>query len=157
MSRRLLVVVLLQVLIIALAVAPRLSARLTGDEYPVLVRPIDPIDPFRGAYVDLDYDIDGETRAGRVWVPLRRDGEHYRGGTPQVDRPEGPALRCHSEGYGARCGIESYFASQAAARRLERELADTGAVATIRIDGAGRAAIVDLQGLRSSPRARSSE
>ncbi len=30
------------------AVAPQLSARLTGQEYLLRVVPIDPIDPFRG-------------------------------------------------------------------------------------------------------------
>ena len=48
-------VALVQLALVGVAVAPRLSARLTGDEYRLRVAPVDPIDPFRGAYVDLDY------------------------------------------------------------------------------------------------------
>ena len=44
-----------QLALVGLAVAPQLSARLTGDTYLVRVAPVDPIDPFRGAYVALDY------------------------------------------------------------------------------------------------------
>ena len=40
---------------------PPLSARLTGEEVALRVEPIDPIDPFRGAYVDLGYpDLPGQ-------------------------------------------------------------------------------------------------
>src|SRR4029078_7535393 len=53
------VVALVQLVLLAVAVAPRVSPRLTGDEYLLRVAPVDPIDPFRGAYVDLDYpDLD---------------------------------------------------------------------------------------------------
>ena len=46
--------------------------------------------------------------------------------------------------YLLRCGIESLFASQADARRLEQELAD-GAVATVRIDERGNAALMGIE------------
>ena len=60
-------VALVQLALVGVAVAPRLSARLTGDEYRLRVQPVDPIDPFRGAYVDLDYpDLGrGARREGR--------------------------------------------------------------------------------------------
>ena len=49
------VVAVLQLVIVGLAVAPRLSAYARGEDYLLRVAPIDPVDPFRGAYVDLTY------------------------------------------------------------------------------------------------------
>jgi len=138
---------LVQVALIAAVAAPRLWPRLTGEEYRLAVAPVDPIDPFRGAYVALR--VRGvpafTSRSGTVYIELRRqrDGT-YRGSGTRVSRPSGgPFLRCHADGE-VRCGIESFFASQSEARRIERELAD-GATARVRIDGAGRAALVDLE------------
>lgn len=48
-------VVLTSLALLAVAVWPQLSARFTGDEVVLRVQPVDPIDPFRGAYVDLGY------------------------------------------------------------------------------------------------------
>jgi uncharacterized membrane-anchored protein len=141
----------LQLLLVGVAVAPSLSARLLGEEYRLAVAPVDPIDPFRGAYVTLDYpglaealpDEGGLT--GTVFVPLERVGDLWEGGRAQTERPAGgPYLRCASEGWRVRCGIESVFASQARARELERELVH-GAVARIRVDGRGNAAVVAIE------------
>jgi uncharacterized membrane-anchored protein len=49
------VVAVSQLALVAVAVAPQLSARLAGDTYLVRVALVDPVDPFRGAYVALDY------------------------------------------------------------------------------------------------------
>ena len=49
------VIAVSQLVLVGLGVAPQLSARLAGDTYLVRVAPVDPIDPFRGAYVALDY------------------------------------------------------------------------------------------------------
>ena len=73
-------VALVQLALVGVAVAPRLSARLTGDEYRLRVAPVDPIDPFRGAYVDLDYpdlNLDDEVAGddGTVYITLEEDGE----------------------------------------------------------------------------------
>ena len=47
------VVALVQLALVGVAVAPRLSARLTGDEYLLRVAPVDPIDPSpRSACID---------------------------------------------------------------------------------------------------------
>jgi len=132
-----------QFVLIAVVSAPRLSPRLTGDEYRIAVAPIDPIDPFRGAYVELDYGIlsgFSPERGREVWVPIR-DG---RLGGPTRPRPEGPALRCRYGDRGTECGIESFFASQDEAKRLERVLGG-GAIARIKVDGAGRAAIIGIE------------
>jgi uncharacterized membrane-anchored protein len=133
---------------------PQLSARVAGDEYRLAVEPVDPIDPFRGAYVVLGYPDLPQRQPSRnlpvpdartVYVPLeQQDGTGlWQGGAPVRARPaEGPYLRCQQE-WELRCGIESLFASQDDARRLEQDLAD-GAVATVRIDDRGNAALMGI-------------
>ena len=44
-----------QLALVGVAVAPQLSARVARRHLPRRVAPLDPIDPFRGAYVALDY------------------------------------------------------------------------------------------------------
>ena len=140
--------------LVPLAVWPQLSARLTGETYDLAVAPVDPIDPFRGAYVTLDYpglerarpaEWSGDTAT--VFVPLRRsaDAAVWTGGRAVREAPaSGPYLRCDAGQGRLRCGIESLFASQDDARRLERDLAD-GAVARVEVDGRGNAAVVGLR------------
>ena len=48
-------VVLAQLALVGVAVWAPLSARLTGETVVLRVEPVDPIDPFRGAYVQLAY------------------------------------------------------------------------------------------------------
>jgi len=153
---RIALVALLQLALVPLAVLPQLSARLTGDTYLMRVAPVDPIDPFRGAYVDLSYpDLrtrdmsnppsleDGES--GAVYATLVEEDGYWVLDEYTRPRPEqGPYLACDDRDWAIRCGIESWFASQADATRLEDAVAD-GAVATIRIDSRGNAAIIDLQ------------
>lgn len=138
----------IQAMLLVTAVAPRLSARLFGDIYLVRVAPIDPIDPFRGAYVRLGYpDISpAEFRSdvsGTVFVPLVRDGDLWRGDGLLKRRPgDGPYLTCDYDGQ-LRCGIESLFAAQDDARALERDLAD-GAVARLKVDDRGHAIVLGI-------------
>lgn len=167
-SRRivwLLAALLLQVGLVGVAVAPQLSARVAGDEYRLLVGPVDPIDPFRGAYVDLGYpglplpsqvsidpDVSPQTPHGRVYVPLVRDdsvpGGGWKGASIVGERPaSGPSLQCENQGWRLRCGIESWFVPQDRALQIEQAMRGKGAVAVVRIDSGGRAAIVDLQPL----------
>ena len=56
----------------------------------------------------------------------------------------GPAWR-RDDGGDVRCGIDSFFTPGDEPKRLERGLARRGAIARIEIDGAGRAALVDLE------------
>ena len=139
--------------LVPLAVWPQLSARLTGEAYDLAVAPVDPIDPFRGAYVTLDYpglerarptEWSGGTTT--VFVPLRRTPDGLWTGDAAVrEAPaSGPYLRCLSGQQRLRCGIESLFASQDGARALEQDLAD-GAVARVRVDRHGNAAVVGLR------------
>ena len=161
MKKRLAIVVIVQLALVGVGVAPQLSARAAGEEYRMRVAPVDPIDPFRGAYVTLAYpDLshddswsaegglgaldDGER--GPVYVSLSEDGGLMRASEFSRSRPEtGPYLACDDRNWQIRCGIESWFASQAEARRIGRELAEDGGIAVVRIDPRGNAAVVDLE------------
>ena len=73
-----------------------------------------------------------------------RDGGVWRG---EAGRPPGPTtapyLACDSDGWQIRCGIESWFPDQDDAQVGER-LGRDGAVATLRVDDHGNAALVGL-------------
>jgi uncharacterized membrane-anchored protein len=144
--------VVVQLALVAVAVSGQLSARLTGDEYSFRVEPVDPIDPFRGAYVALDYpdlvpnneNLPGDR--GDVFLPLTEDGEVWAAGTPTRTRPDdGPYLACTDRDYEIRCGIDSWFLPQDDARELEGAIRDGDVVARVRIDGRGNAALVAVE------------
>ncbi len=156
---RVVLVVLLQLGLLTAAVSGQLSARLTGTEYLVRVAPVDPIDPFRGAYVSLVYpDLGVPFRSGVggqdpgaaprntsvVYVPLVRDGEVWRGSTPIAAQPDGPALRCHNDNDSLSCGIDSYFLPQDRALAVERAISSGTVLARLRVDGAGHATVIAL-------------
>lgn len=157
MKRTVALVAVAQLALVAVGVAPQLSARLTGAEYRLLVAPVDPIDPFRGSYVTLAYPglrapadsqppsmDDGER--GDVYVTLVRDGDLWESAEFTRTRPEdGPYLACDDRDWAIRCGIESWFLPQDEAAALEDALADDGAIATIKVDSRGHAAIVGLE------------
>ncbi len=149
---RLAVVALVSLLMVATAVAGRVSARLTGTEYVVRVAPVDPVDPFRGAYVALGYPdltavvgTEPSWSAGRaVYLPLLTGPDGVTTfGAPVTGAPSGPYLRCR-DGWPLRCGIESWFVPQARAAAAQEALGDSTARARIRVDGRGNAAIVGL-------------
>jgi uncharacterized membrane-anchored protein len=150
-----------QLALVGVAVAPQLSARVTGDTYLMTVAPLDPIDPFRGAYVSLDYpDLrhdasqsfgtpglgaleDGEE--GDVYITLVQRGDVWAADEWSRDRPEdGPYLACDDRSWQIRCGIESFFLPEDEAAETEALLSE-GAVAEVRIDGRGNAAVVGVR------------
>ncbi len=145
------VVALVQLALVGVAVAPRLSARLTGDEYLLRVAPVDPIDPFRGAYVDLDYpdlDLDRETPGdeGTVYVTLEQDGDVWVASGYTRERPSGPPyLTCNDRDWRLRCGIESLFLPQDEAASMQADLGDGSMVAVVKVDGRGNAALVRVE------------
>lgn len=121
----------LQLVLVGLAVWPQLSARTTGEEVRLRVEPVDPIDPFRGAYVTLSYpdlrredSVDPDTGRGMgpmddgepggdVFVTLSRQGDTWVASEWSRTRPEsGRFLRCHDRDWQIRCGIESFFLPQ---------------------------------------------
>ena len=148
---------ILQLGILVVAVAGPLSARLTGREYLLRVSLVDPVDPFRGAYVALSYpdlaptapgnpgDAVEPRPAGTVYLPLVADGDAWKGTGLVRTAPSGPYLRCQDDGWLLRCGIESWFLPQGKAAAAERALTDGKAVAVVRIDGHGNAALVGLR------------
>jgi uncharacterized membrane-anchored protein len=148
------VVALVQLALVGVAVAPRLSARLTGDEYRLRVVPVDPIDPFRGAYVDLDYPdlhldderadaVDGE---GTLYVTLVEDGGLWKAGEYTRERPSAtPYLACDDRDWRIRCGIESLFLPQDEAAAMQDDLADGSMVAVVKVDGRGHAALIGVE------------
>lgn len=143
-----------QLALVGLAVAPQLSSRLTGEDHLMEVRPVDPIDPFRGAYVTLSYpglrDADRAVRraggGGDVYVTLvERDGRWVGEGWTREQPAAPPYLTCDDRSWELRCGIESYFVPQDRAAELEDQLAD-GGVATVRVDSRGNASVVAVSG-----------
>lgn len=155
------VVAVAQLALVGVGVAPQLSARLTGDPYLMTVVPLDPIDPFRGAYVALGYpDLrhddsqsfgepglgaleDGEQ--GDVYLTLVQQGDVWVAGEWSRDRPEdGPYLACDDRSWQIRCGIESFFLPEDEAAATE-DLLREGAIAEVRVDGRGNAAVVDVR------------
>ena len=154
-------VVLAQLALVGVAVWAPLSARLTGDEVVLRVEPVDPIDPFRGAYVDLAYpdlpqhSFDGELTEeqrqavadarGAAYVPLTRQGEVWVGGPVQRTAPaEGLYLTCDDSSWRLECGIESWFLPQDEAAGLQDSLRGGMAVATVKVDAAGHAALIGV-------------
>ncbi|MEO3808885.1 GDYXXLXY domain-containing protein [Sphaerisporangium sp. B11E5] len=142
--------IVLQLALLAVAVWPQLSARLTGTRYRLAVGPVDPIDPFRGAYAALDYPglpVARNLRPGRVFVPLTRDGTVWKGTGIVTSRPAAPPyLACETRGEGPlSCGIDSLFMPEDAARRVQDELRAGTAAAVVRVDDEGNAAVLDIE------------
>lgn len=142
-----------QLVLVGVAVAPQLSARTTGETYEFAVAPVDPMDPFRGAYVDLDYpDLHPPDSWSQpsydqdVFVVLEQSDGLMKATDWTTDRPDsGTYLTCATAGWPFSCGIESWFADSAEARRLEEAMRDTGAIAEVKIDSRGNAAIMGLR------------
>ena len=156
--------------LVGVAVWGPLSARLTGEEVTLRVAPVDPIDPFRGAYVDLTYpDLPGavpgpdesfseeeikeneeeaqrlEEERGTAYVPLTRQGDVWVGGPVQRTAPaDGLYLRCDDSSWRLECGIESWFLPQDEAKGLEEAVRGGQAVATVKVDGSGNAALIGI-------------
>ena len=134
------VVAAIQPGLVAVAVAPQISARVVGDTQPYALSPLDPIDPFRGAYVTLDYpDLapdqsasaggtgmgaldDGER--GDVYVTLAQQDEDCVARDYSRERPAtGDYLTCDDSDWQIRCGIESFFLPQDKAAATSRRSA----------------------------------
>jgi uncharacterized membrane-anchored protein len=152
LAAKIVVVALVQLALVGVAVAPRLSARLTGDEYRLRVAPVDPVDPFRGAYVDLRYpDLAGDPGRDEdddrdVFVTLVRDGDLWTAGEYSDERPSGtPYLACDQPDFRIRCGIESLFLPQDEAADMEEQVAGGSLVAVVKVDSRGHAALVRVE------------
>ncbi len=153
-ARRVVLAVLVQLALLPIAVAGPLSARLTGEEYLLEVAPVDPIDPFRGAYVALSYPglpngrhlpERGDAGNDTAYIPLERSGDVWTGLPAVAQQPEsGPFLRCKAEYGPLRCGIESFFLAQDEAYEMEQAVQEGEAVARVMVDSRGNAALVGV-------------
>lgn len=135
--------------LVGLAVAGQLSARATGEEIRLRVDPVDPIDPFRGAYVNLAYtDISRRTteETGDAYVSLARRGPVWEATSVSTYPPDdGPFLRCHDDGWRLSCGIESFFVPQDRAQEIETDVNGGDAVAVVKVDSRGNAALISVE------------
>lgn len=142
-------VVAAQAALVGVAVAPQLSARVAGDTYQLRVAPLDPIDPFRGAYVTLDYpdlQLESQVEGRPMFITLVEEDGVMVADRYVLDRPsdDEPYLACASTGWRVECGIDSFFLPQDEAAAMEDVLRD-GAIAEVKIDGRGHAALIDVR------------
>ena len=99
----------------------------TGTKVTLLTRPIDPLDPFRGRYVALGYEIsslaDLRARPGStVWVELEPRGDRWVARRVHTSEPETdrPFIRGVVRDGRVVYGIETFYADEDEAPRLER-------------------------------------
>ena len=125
----------------------------TGSEVTLRTVPVDPIDLFRGRYVTLRYEISGlspprGTRTGdRVYVTLRRSGEHWTGTRAVRERPDSDTfIRGTVSPTGIVYGIETYYADEDEARRLERRAGEL--VVHVVLDDDGGARVSGIEAVR---------
>ena len=86
---------------------------------------------------------DGES--GDVYITLVEKDGVWIGEEWSRTRPDdGPYLACDDRSWQVRCGIESWFLPQDDAQEAEHLLRD-GAVAELRVDDRGNAAVVDVR------------
>ena len=98
----------------------------TGTKVTLATTPIDPLDPFRGRYVALNYEIsnlvDWRGHPGAVvWVELVRQGDRHVVHQAHTTKPdtERPVIRGQVRNGRVEYGIETYYADEDEAPRLE--------------------------------------
>jgi uncharacterized membrane-anchored protein len=130
-----------------------------GREIRLRAEPVDPLDPFRGNYVVLRYDISAVTalasfeRGDRVCVELHEAGDARTGDFARTE-PTGDVAICgrarraaqRSDTVEVEYGIETYFASAGRARELEDAIAarDLHVVVDLDDDGSARIERVEV-------------
>jgi uncharacterized membrane-anchored protein len=123
----------------------------TGYEVTLATTPVDPLDPFRGRYVVLRYEISTlpgwSDRDGTVYVELEEQGDRWvayrvHAAYPDTDRP---VIRGTVERGAVTYGIETYFADEDEAPRLEREARAGGLLVDVVLDDDGRARIDEVR------------
>jgi uncharacterized membrane-anchored protein len=117
-----------------------------GTDVVLRTAPVDPVDLFRGRYVELRYDISSlptNARMGTtVYVPLAKADGVWRGNRATTQRPaDGVFIRGRVVGPDRIVyGIETYYADEDEAPRLEREAGD-GLFVHVSIEPDGQARI----------------
>jgi uncharacterized membrane-anchored protein len=166
MSRRrklaLLVVVCVQ-LAVPLALAGLAEADLAfGDEIKLKAQPVDPLDPFRGNYVVLTYEISRlqvvhpVNEGQRLCADLFRSAPGVYGARYAYDAPQedGKTICGRArqdarggESVGIEYGIETYYASAERAREIEDAIARGQLYVVVDLDEDGSARIERLEGV----------
>ncbi len=155
----LLVVVCAQ-LAVPLAMAGLVEADLAfGREIRLRAQPVDPLDPFRGNYVVLRYDISnlpvlGEVRRGEsVCARLNESDGVWRASYADPGSPSGTAIcgrarddAAPGESVGIEYGIETYYANAERAREIESSIAAGDLYVVVDLDDDGSARIEKLEG-----------
>lgn len=144
---------------------------LTGQTIGLKVHPIDPSDLLRGQYVRLEYDISKipvrkiegfKVKGGdNVYITLKAASDGvYTVKSVHTTRPKKDELyiagKVRYVGWNSKLGkdyrdlninygIENYFTNQKEAKRLEKELAKNGGIATIVLDKRGNARIINVK------------
>lgn len=130
-----------------------------GTEVRLRTVPVDPVDLFRGRYVTLRYEISrlpvaGDARGGdTVYVALSEHGGVWSGGRAERRRPDGGTfvrgrvVRVTDGTAELEYYIETYYADEDEARRLEREAGSRLHVLVV-LDGDGRARIAGVEVVR---------
>jgi uncharacterized membrane-anchored protein len=114
--------------------------------------PVDPVDLFRGRYVELRYAISSlPTNAPTgttIYVPLAEADDVWSGNRATTERPaDGVSIRGRVVGPDRIVyGIETYYADEDEAQRLEREAGDRLLVhVSIEPDGQARIDKVEVR------------
>jgi uncharacterized membrane-anchored protein len=97
----------------------------TGTKVTLVTAPVDPLDPVRGRYVELNYEISNlpawAASADTVYVELERRGDRWVVYDVHPIHPHGdrPVIRGQTTGRSVVYGIETYYADEDEAPRLE--------------------------------------
>lgn len=144
-------VVALQLLVPLALIAWNEVALARGTEVTLRTVPVDPIDLVRGRYVTLRYPIsnlqvpDGVAPGDTVYVPLHREGDAWTGELVTAERPDGLFIRGRFSAGGLVYGIETYYADEETAQRLERSAGDLLVRVSIGSDGHARIKGVEVR------------
>jgi uncharacterized membrane-anchored protein len=134
-------------------VAAKESHLASGERVRLATEPLDPLDVFRGRYVQLRYTIsslpaDPTARGGEtVYVPLFRRGDVWEGFRTTRSKPEdGTFIRGRITSVGGGMaqiayGIETHFVDERDASDLEAATARGDVLVEVVLDGDGGALI----------------
>lgn len=151
-----LLVIVMQLVIASVVVAPMAMVRLVGTTVVIPVSPVDPIDPFRGAYVILEFNgtkvLDSsiptdDYATSEVYFPLTAptDGStEWQVQPGRLERPKGVYLTCTRHARYVTCDNNDFFAHEEKAKQLERAGLDKPLLATMKVSKTGQYTIVDV-------------
>ena len=158
-TTRVVAAVVAQLALVAVAVWAPLAARATGEEVRLRVQVVDTYEPFADAYVEVAYpDLPGQPGAavedeaywsdparGAAYVPLTQQGQVWVGGDVVRTPPaSGRYLACDDSDWRLRCGIETVYLATSAPDTVRDALRTGDAVATVKVDASGHAALIGV-------------